>query len=255
MLPLVQPLVLLIDNDSEAGHDLLTIQHLGDVGKRVDFHREGCADVFNIDIHYTTVNRIISTFRKKGLIQPNGSWKRFLKIHWDSLFAMDFMTIDTLFGKRFYLLIILELKTRKIVRFDLTENPCREFMKQRIELFAEDFEEKKTLIYDNALQFTSIDYSWYGIKGVNICTAAPNMNAYVESLNGTIRREALDHFLLFSEKQVRNIVSEFIEYYNTKRMHQGIDKIPDAEILESSGVIKKMKILSGLHHHYYRSSA
>jgi hypothetical protein len=62
-------------------------------------------------------------------------------------------------------------------------------------------------------------------------------------------------FLLFSEKQVRNIVSEFIEYYNTKRMHQGIDKIPDAEILESSGVIKKMKILSGLHHHYYRSSA
>jgi hypothetical protein len=32
-------------------------------------------------------------------------------------------------------------------------------------------------------------------------------------------------------------------------MHQGIDKIPDAEILESSAVIKKMKILSGLHHH------
>ncbi len=120
----------------------------------------------NIDIHYTTENRIISTFRKKGLIKPNGSWKRFLKIHWDSLFAMDFMSIDTLFGKRFYLLIILELKTRKIVRFDLIENPCREFMKQRIKLFAEE------LIYDNALQFTLIDYSWYGIKGVNICTSA-----------------------------------------------------------------------------------
>jgi len=47
----------------------------------------------NIDIHYTTVNKIIQTFRKKGLIQPNGSWKKFLKMHWDSLFAMDFMTI------------------------------------------------------------------------------------------------------------------------------------------------------------------
>ena len=209
----------------------------------------------NIEIHYTTVNRIISTFRKKGMIQPNGSWKRFLKMHWESLFAMDFMTIDTLFGRRFYLLIVMELKSRKIVRFDLTENPCREFMKQRIELFAEGFEEKKALIYDNALQFTSIDYSWYGIKGVNISTSAPNMNAYVERLNGTIRREALDHFLLFSEKQVRKIVSEFIEYYNTKRMHQGIGKIPDAEIIEKSGVIKKVQILSGLHHHYYRSSA
>ncbi len=209
----------------------------------------------NIDIHYTTVNRIICTFRKQGLIQPNGSWKKFLKMHWDSLFAMDFMTIDTLFGRRLYLLIILELKSRKIIRYDLTENPCREFVKQRIELFSQDFPGNKTLIYDNAPQFTSIDYSWYDIKGVNICTAAPNMNAYTERVIGTIRREALDHFLLFSEKQVRNIVSEFIKYYNTQRMHQGINKIPDAEIHESSGPIKKIQVLSGLHHHYYRSSA
>lgn len=83
----------------------------------------------------------------------------------------------------------------------------------------------------------------------------PNMNTYIERLNGTIRREALDHFLLMSRKQVKNIVSEFIEYYNNQRMHQRIDKIPDADIVKSTGVIKKMQILSGLHHHYYRSSA
>ena len=92
-----------------------------------------------IDLHPTTVNKIIQTSRKQGKIKPNGSWKRFLKSHWDSLFGMDFMTIDTLLGKRFYLLIILELKSRKIIRCDLTENPCREFVKQRIELFSEDY--------------------------------------------------------------------------------------------------------------------
>lgn len=151
-----------------------------------------------IDLHSTTVNKIIQTYRKQGLIQPNGSWKRFFKSNWNSLFAMDFMTIDTLFGKRFYLMIILELNSRKIVRFDLTENPCREFVKQQIELFSEGFEGQKiTLIHDNASQFTSIDYSWFGIKGVSICSYAPNMNAFVERLNGSIRREALDHFLLF----------------------------------------------------------
>jgi len=137
----------------------------------------------------------------------------------------------------------------------MTENPCREFVKQRIELFSEEFEEKKTLIYDNAPQFTSIDYSWYGIEGVNICTSAPNMNAYVERLYGTIRREALDNFMLSSEKQVKLIVSEFVKSYNSQRVHQGINKIPDAEIIESPGAIKKMKILSRLHHNYYRSSA
>ncbi len=209
----------------------------------------------NIDIHYTTVNKIIQTFRKKGLIQPNGSWKKILKMHWDSLFAMDLMTIDTLFGKRLYLLIILELKSRKIVKWNLTEYPSREFVRQQIIDFTYKNEESKILIYDNAQQFTSIDYSDYGITGVNISLASPNMNSIVERLNGTIRREALDHFLLFSEKHVRQIIKEYVVYYNIQRMHQGIDKIPDAEIQESSGTIKKIKILSGFHHHYYRSSA
>ena len=190
------------------------------------------------------------------MLQSNGSWKKFLKMHWNSLFTMDLMTIDTLFGKRLYLFIILELKSRKIVKWNLTEYPSREFVRQQIIDFTYDNDkEPKTLIYDNAPQFTSIDYSDYGITGINISLSSPNMNSFVERLNGTIRREALDHFLLFSEKQVRQIIKEYVNYYNIQRMHQGIDRIPDAEIQESSGTIKKMKILSGLHHHYYRSSA
>ncbi|MGL1893601.1 MAG: integrase core domain-containing protein [Spirochaetaceae bacterium] len=206
-----------------------------------------------IILNPTTINRIIQTFRRDGKIQPIGSWKKFLKSHWDSLFGMDFMTIDTLFGKKFYLLIILELKTRRIIRYDLTENPSREFVKQRIELFSEDCSEKKTLIYDNAPQFTSIDYNWYNIKGVH-CSYAPKMNAYVERLNGTIRREALDQFLLFSEKQVRKFIKEYVDYYNYRPPHQGIESIPESCIYQTSGNIKKQHI-SGLHHHYYRSSA
>jgi putative transposase len=206
------------------------------------------------DLHPTTVNRIIQTLRRQGKIKPTGSWKRFLEAHWNSLYSMDFMTIDTLFGKRFYLLIILELKSQKIVRYELTENPYREFVKQRIELFSDDIPGKKTLIYDNAPQFTSIDYSWYSIKGVNISPAAPNMNAYVERLNGTIRHEAMDHFLLFSEKQIRKILKSYVDYYNRQRPHQGTNKIPAGKIDSTTGIIKKEQILSGLHHHYYRSS-
>ena len=81
------------------------------------------------------------------------------------------------------------------------------------------------------------------------------MNAFVERLNGTIRREALDHFLLFSEKQVRKIVKEYVDYYNHLRPHQSINGIPESYIHLTSGNIKKQQILGGLHHHYYRSSA
>jgi putative transposase len=81
------------------------------------------------------------------------------------------------------------------------------------------------------------------------------MNAYVERLNGTIRHEALDHFLLFSEKQIRKIIREYVDYHNHHRPHQGIGRIPDGEINKAIGNVKKERILGGLHHHYYRSSA
>ena len=227
-----------------------------------DNHLWGCQRIANelkkigIELHPTTVNKIIQTFRKQGKIQPNGSWSKFLKSHWDSLFGMDFMVIDTIFGKRFYLFIILELKSRKIIRYDLTENPCREFVKQRIELLTEDFENQNiTLIHDNAPQFTSIDYSWFGINGVNICAYAPNMNTYVERLNDSIRREAFDHFLLLSEKQIQNIIQKYVDYHNHQRPHQGLGRIPDPQQQFGFGKIKKDPVLGGLHHSYYRSSA
>lgn len=128
-------------------------------------------------------------------------------------------------------------------------------MRQQIIDFTYDDETQKTLIYDNALQFTSIDFSDYGITGVNISSASSNMISYVERLNGAIRRGSVGPFPSFSEKQVRNIFLEYVEYFNTLRPHQGIDKIPDAEIQKSSGTVKKIKILSELHHHYFRSSA
>jgi len=209
----------------------------------------------DIDVHFTTVNKILQTFRKNGQLQPTGSWSKFLKAHWNSLYSMDFATIDTLFGKRFYLLVILELKSRKIVKFDLTEYPSREFVRQRIIDFSYDYPDKKYLIHDNASQFTTIDFDQYGINGVNTSPYAPNMNAHVERVIGTIRREVLDHFLLFSEKQVCKIIKDFVNYYNNFRTHQGINRIPNGYSEYASGAIKKKPILSGLYHHYYRSSA
>ncbi|MBA7583616.1 hypothetical protein ES708_25563 [subsurface metagenome] len=57
------------------------------------------------------------------------------------------------------------------------------------------------------------------------------------------------------QKQVRKILSEYIDYYNHLRPHQGIGSIPEKNYLEEVGNIKKRQILGGLHHHYYRNSA
>jgi putative transposase len=81
------------------------------------------------------------------------------------------------------------------------------------------------------------------------------MNVYIERFIGIIRREALDNFLMISEKQVKNIIENYIRYYNKQRPHQGLNRIPENPILEKTGRINKESVLSGLHHNYFRSSA
>ena len=83
----------------------------------------------------------------------------------------------------------------------------------------------------------------------------PGMNSYVERLNGSISREALDHFLLISEKQIRKIIREYVDYHNHQRSHQGLGKIPDPESLSDTGSVCKTSVLGGLHHPHSRSSA
>ena len=93
--------MLLLKKENKIHKQLINLQNKKLILKvKQENYLWGCKKIsnelkkINIEIHYTTVNRIISTFRKQGLIQPNRSWKRFLKMQWDSLFAMDFMTIQ-----------------------------------------------------------------------------------------------------------------------------------------------------------------
>ena len=111
------------------------------------------------------------------------------------------------------------------------------------------------MIHDNATQFT-LSYLDYGIDGIKTSIVAPNMNALAERFVGSVRREALDYYLLISEKQIMNILQEYIDYYNSKRPHQGIDQqVPNGYIAKSHGKVLKLPVLGGLCHHYVRNVA
>ena len=82
------------------------------------------------------------------------------------------------------------------------------------------------------------------------------MNEIEERFVGSIRSEALDYFILFNEKQIKNILKEYIDYYNSMRPHQGIaQRIPDGYQAESNGRVLKFPILGGLCNHYQRRIA
>ena len=90
---------------------------------------------------------------------------------------MDFFTVDTMLGKRFYVFAMISHKTREIIQFAITENPTREFVRQQLMLFTESIAGSAYLIHDNALMF-NIDYLAYTLVSVRTGVEAPNMKAY-----------------------------------------------------------------------------
>lgn len=107
------------------------------------------------------------------------------------------------------------------MQFAITQNPVREFVRQQLIVFKEEVQTRTYMIHDRAGEFFQ-NYSAYGIDGVRISTKAPNMNSIAERVIGSIRREALDYFFILFRPQLINILSEYVQYYNSRRPHQGI---------------------------------
>jgi len=169
------------------------------------------------------------------------------------LFACDFFTVDIFGFKRFYVFFIIELKSRKIVHYNVTQNPNIRFLRSQFSYFEELYLDSY-LIHDNSGELKYFPYKEYEINGIATTPYSPNLNAYAERFIRSVRQECLDWFVIFSEGQLRNILKSYMEYYNKFRPHQGLGAIPEGRPPDVSGKIKKKPILYGLHNHYYRAS-
>jgi transposase InsO family protein len=86
-----------------------------------------------------------------------------------------------------------------------------------------------------------------------IAPRSPWQNPYVERLIGTLRRECLDHVLIFGEWHLRRVLTLYALYYNETRTHLGLAKdAPLRRAVQRCGDIVTTPILSGLHHCYTR---
>jgi transposase InsO family protein len=83
--------------------------------------------------------------------------------------------------------------------------------------------------------------------------ARPWQNGYVERFIGSIRRESLDHLIVFGEVQLRHILKAYASYYNEVRTHLSLDKNgQDFRPPSPIGAIAAIPILGGLPHQYVR---
>ena len=97
-----------------------------------------------------------------------------------------------------------------------------------------------------------------GMKQVLSAPRSPWQRAYVERVIGSIRRECLDHIIVFSESSLHRALTAYFTYYHQWRTHLSLDKDapqPRRKQQSTEGPVIDIPEVGGLHHHYERRAA
>jgi len=151
----------------------------------------------------------------------------------------------------------------------MTANPDRTWMVQQARNMAMIFDQEsvkpKYLLRDRdskfVKQFDAILVSG-GYRGNADWRASTNQNAFAERFVQSVRRECLDHFVVFGETHLRHLLSEYLVYYHQFRPHQGLDNRPlgwtESAAAETDRPLSEVvchERLGGLLRHYQRCVA
>ena len=96
------------------------------------------------------------------------------------------------------------------------------------------------------------------IEDVLTAPRCPWQNPFVERVIGSLRRECLDHVIVWSDRALNRHLQRYLTYYHEWRTHLSLDK--DAPLKRTvqppaCGTIVAVPHFGGLHHHYERRAA
>jgi transposase InsO family protein len=95
-----------------------------------------------------------------------------------------------------------------------------------------------------------------GIRDRPAQVHSPWQNGHAERLIGSIRRECLDHLIVFNAAHLRRVLRSYADYYNDDRTHLALEKdAPNSRAVERDGEVVSRPILGGLHHRYGRKAS
>jgi transposase InsO family protein len=159
----------------------------------------------------------------------------------------------------------MEVGTRKIIHFNVTEHPTAEWTLQQFREVIREDDGQRYLIHDRDSKYSAELDSGIrsmGLKILKTPVRTPTANAYCERIIGTIRRECLDFMIPLNERHLRSLLKEWKDHYNRGRPHSNLGPgIPDTYVAlpaveESRHAIPRdqrvvtKSVLGGLHHEY-----
>ena len=196
------------------------------------------------------------------------SWREFLRAQANSVIAVDFFSVDTVWLQRLYVLFFIEIGSRRVRLAGCTAHPDAQWVTQQARqvtwTLAERAEPVRFLIRDHDRKFTSSFDAVFESQDARIIRTpiqVPEANGIAERFIRTARSECLDWLLIVNARHLQHTLTVFIDHYNGSRPHRSLDLLPPSGRLPIETwagtkpmAVKRRDRLGGLLHEYHRAA-
>ena len=193
----------------------------------------------------------------------SSSWRAFLRQHAASALACDFLTVETVFLQRIYVLFFISLATRRVEYVACSSSPDGAWSAQQARNLIMQLGNDQpfhVLIHDRDKKFSGAFDGVFHSEGFNVIRTpvqAPNANAYAERWVRTVRADCLDRLLILGRRHLEHVLRVYRRHYNEHRPHRALDLQPpdrrDPTPLNPASTtraVHRLDLLGGLIHEY-----
>ena len=175
-----------------------------------------------IEVAQSTVAKYLRRARKP----PSQTWRTFLTNHLEQMASIDFFVVPTATFRLLFVFVVLSHARRRVLHVQVTDHPSQDWTMQQIrEAFPRDqgcrYPRDRDGIYrDDWVEMTK----GLGIEEVIAAPRSPWQNPFVERLIGSVRRECLDHIIVWNARSLRRTLRSYFAYYQDFRTHLALAK-------------------------------
>jgi hypothetical protein len=216
----------------------------------------------------TTVRTLLRTARAGPAPRRSGpTWSQFLQAQAAGIIACDFFTVETAWLRTLYVLVFIELGSRRIHLSPSTVHPDSAWVTQQARNLALGLDARSShvrfLVRDRDTKFSGpfdAVLRSEGIRVIRTPVRAPNANAYAERVIETIRAECLDWTLILGRGHLDRTLRTYAEHYNRQRPHRALalaaPLAPGGEPIPANPRdVRRRDLLGGLIHEYHGAAA
>jgi len=196
-----------------------------------------------IDVGQTTVAKYMARRRQP----PSQGWKTFLRNHADGIASMDLFVVPTISFRLLYGFLILRHSRRELLWLGVTARPSAHWVARQLTEAYGWQQAPQYIVRDRDCVYGDVVIQRLramGIRDRPISPRAPWQNGYAERLIGSIRRDCLDHVIVFGERHLRHLLNSYQKYYNEARTHLSLEKdAPVPRAVQTVGLTLAMPVL------------